>query len=576
MPRKKYTYAKVTASQSELITERSEWEAEWRQISDYLLPGRGIYQTYNKPRKRKLTTPNIINSVGEDSLTVLTSGMHGRLTSPAMPWFRLSWGDGRLNVIEQTKAWLQQAGDLLHKGLHISNFYSIINSFYTEYAGFGTGSMYVGEDTYDDYIPFRFELLTAGEYAFSIGPDGKPAVYTRTIFLTPRQLVAQFPKTASKDVKLVVSENRAGADTTYLTVLEYLIKEQYKGMDYYMIRYELSSPGSNQSNVSVPDMTKSPLSEDGFNEHPYPTARWNTIGSDTYGIGPGSRALPDIKRLQEMEKAFLMATHKSINPPLNAPARMKGKLNSLPGGMNYYANPQETVNELYQIKFDYQGVSAAVERVEERIQRNFYNDVFLTATRDPNASPLKATQVIAQEQEKMFRLGPVVERLGSEFFTPIIGRSFHIMHRKGMFPPLAPEFEDAIEDMTITLISPMAIAQRTVKSQGVDAFMGFIGQAAQFDPTIVDNLDSDEAARQRADIEGVDIGILRPEAEVKKIRDDRAKAEAREQQKQDALTAQNMQNETGPAGATTRKTNAEAGQVLAETQLTAQQSGLLQ
>ena len=90
-------------------------------------------------------------------------------------------------------------------------------------------------------------------------------------------------------------------------------------------------------------------------------SRWGTIGSDVYGIGPGSRALPDIKRLQEMEKAFLMATHKSINPPLNAPARMRGKLKTLPGGENYYSNPAETVNEIYQVKFDYQGVGGAVQ-----------------------------------------------------------------------------------------------------------------------------------------------------------------------------------------------------------------------
>jgi len=561
---------KVFRSEKELRDERSEWEAEWRQINENLLPGRGIFQTYNAPRKRKLTNNNVINSVGEDALYILTSNMHGRLTSPTLPWFSLKWAEESLNGVTPLVEWLQNSEKLLHAALHESNFYSMINSFYIEYAGFGTACTYVGEDTESDFVPFRFELLTAGEFSFSMDVTQTPNPFSRTIFMSQRKLVEHFPETASEEVRRNVSENREGIDKTNVTVLEYIIKENHRDKKYTRVFYEVKSPNSQRKSED-----QEPLQIDGFYEFPYPVARWGTIGSDTYGIGPGSRALPDIKRLQEMEKSFLMATHKAINPPLNAPTRMKGKVSSLPGGVNYYANPNEKVGSIYERQlFDYQGVSAAVERVEERIQRNFYNDVFLTASRDPNASPLKATQVIAQDQEKLFRLGPVVERLQFEYFIPVINRCFNIMRRKDMLPELPPELEDLAGDFNVELISPMAVAQKAVKAQGTDAFMAFLGSAAQFSPEILDNVDPDSAAVQRAEIEGVDLGILRSREEVEKIRRERAEAQKAQQEKEEAAAAQQIGTEAELKEAQAGKTRAEAGLTLVETQREAGDAGI--
>lgn len=566
----KYSYEKVEAMYQELRNDRSEWESEWRTISDFLLPGRGIYQTYSKPRKRKLTTPNVINTVGEDSLHILTSGMHGRLTSPAIPWFRLKWGDEQLADFEPLVAWLQESEEILQGALHRSNFYSVINSFYIEYAGFGTATTYVGEDTDDDDVPFRFELLTAGEYAFAMGPFGEPDVFIRTIYMSERQLYEMFPDTVSEECKRRIEKNESGIDKVDLAIIEFLIKENYQDKNYIRLFYEVGRKGYAQKK------DKKPLKIDGFYEFPYPVARWNTIGSDTYGIGPGSRAIPDIKRLQEMEKAFLMATHKAINPPLNAPSRMRGKINTLPGGMNYYSNPNETVNEMYRVQFDYNGVGSAVDRVEQRIQRNFYNDVFLSAARDPNASPLKAAQVQAQEQEKLLRLGPVVERLQSEYLTKVIKRCFNILRRREWLPPLDPALEDMAGDFDIELISPMAVAQKAVKSQGVDAFMSFIAQAAQFDQSILDNLNPDLAARDRAEMEGVNLGILRTEEEVAQIRAERAKAMQAQQEAEAQQVQRDEQMYLQSEDAANQKTQAEAGKILAETQATAKETGLLQ
>jgi len=572
---KALSYVNVASTYNELRDDRAEYEAEWRTISDYLLPGRGIYQTYSKPRKRKLTSPKVVNNIAEDALLVLTSGMHGGLTSPSRPWFKLAWEDPRLNQVDQLKTWIQKATDILHFMLHASNFYSVINNFYVEYAGFGTAACYVGEDTGTDEVPFYFNILTVGEYAFSIGPAGRPNQFCRTIFMSERQLVERFGKAVSKRVRKRVETNQSGVDIPSFTVLEYIGKYKYDSQrPWTQIFYEVQSKGAPSGAPFVGNEMPEPLEVNGFYEFPYPLARWSTIGSDTYGLGPGSRALPDIKRLQEMEKAFLMATHKAINPPLNAPARMKGKLNTLPGGYNYYSNPQETVNEIYTVKFDYMGVSNAVERVEQRIRRNFFNDIFLTANRDPNATPYKAMEVTVREQEKMLRLGPVIEGLQSEFLSPLIERCFNILLRKELLPPLDPALAQLAGSYHITLVSPLATAQRGVALHGINSFLAFVGQAAQFDQRVLDKIDTDKAVDEYADITGVQTDILRPDAEVQQIRKARAKAQAQEKAQAEQMAQAQLQSQLNKDQAQAAKLQAEAGATYTEGQQARQEAGI--
>ena len=126
-----YTFAQVSSFYEAAKQERADWETEWKDISEFLLPGRGRYGD-TKPDKRKLYSSSIINSIATDALNVLISGMHGGLTSPALPWFRLSWKQPEIEQFEPLKAWLQQCNDRMHQALQFSNFYSVIAAFYEE------------------------------------------------------------------------------------------------------------------------------------------------------------------------------------------------------------------------------------------------------------------------------------------------------------------------------------------------------------------------------------------------------------------------------------------------------------
>lgn len=564
---------KVLSGYNECLNNRQEYDVEWKALVEYLLPGRGMFAVPGKQKKRQLSSAKSINTIAEESLGILTSGMHSSLTSPARPWFHLGWADQKLNQVEPLKMWLQQCERIIQSTLQASNFYSIINSFYTEYAGFGLGCIYTGSDS--ETPPVNFELLTVGEYAYALGADGKVSDFYRVIPMSPKQIVEMFPNTASAEVKRIVSEDGEGKHTVDRYVLEYITKRKYMDKPYTQIRYEVPQVTTQYTKTSSGENdTTSPLSKEGFYEMPYAIARWDIIGRDTYAVGLGSKALRQIKRLQEMEKAGLMALHKSLDPPVNAPARMKNKLNTLPGGRNYYTNPNEVVTEIYQGRVDLAAANMAIERVEQRIQRIFCVDIFLTAARDPNASPYKAAEVIARDQEKMTRLGPVVERLGPEMLEVVISRVFNILLRKQLLPPLDPQLAQMASEYKITLVSPLAVAQRAAEMSGINQFLGFVGQAAQFDQTILDNVDVDEAARDIADISGVRLGILRPKDQVAQRRKQRAEMMEQDKAKQEQAAVAQIGGQVTTDAAIARKTQAEAALLQLQSQELAANMGM--
>lgn len=502
------------------LNYRASWDVEWKKITDFLLPGRGVYQLYNKPQIRKFVSPKVVNTVAREALQVLTSGFHGGLTSPSMPWFDIIVKDTRAMKLRPVAIWLEESKKVLYTGFEESNFYQTIHTFYTEFAGFGNSVMYCGEDSEK---LFRFELLTVGEYAFSLNSIGRVDTFFRTIYKTNRNLVEKFGDAVSPDVK----RNSKTNPEDYVTIYHAVFPEEYENKKFTSVYWE---PGQLYE-----------LKREGFYEFPYLAARWDVIGSDTYGLGLGSYALPDIQRLQEMEKSFLMGAHKAIDPPLNAPARKKGKIKTLPGGINYYSHPNELVTPMLAGKFDFNGILTAISRTEDKIRRVFFNDIFLTASRDPNASPLKATEVMERKEERLLRIGPVIERVLHEFISPLIERCFNIAARKNALPLLPPDVAQYLSEYSVSFISPLAQAQKMIASRPINTFLQFVAGAAQFNPEALDKINIDNLVEEYADITGVPKIVMRDKAEVDQIRKMRAEQQRIEKEKQDAIIARQLQ-----------------------------------
>jgi hypothetical protein len=277
----------------------------------------------------------------------------------------------------------------------------------------------------------------------------------------------------------------------------------------------------------------------GYNDIPFVAPRWDVNGVDVYGESPGMDALGDIKMLQRMEEKKLKGLDKEIDPPMNAPVEMRGKGGSIiSGDVNFYSQQQGIPGfvPVHQVKLDFTNLAFELDRVERRIEADFYNDLFLAIINSDRRS-ITATEIAKKYEEKLLMLGPVLERLQSEFLDPTIDRTFDIMNNLGMLPP--PPKEMAGMPMNVEYVSMLAQAQKMVGLTAIEQTAAFVGSLAAVIPDVLDKFDADEAVDQYADLVGVPPSIIRTDDKVNDIRV--ARAEKQQMIEQSAMQMQAAQ-----------------------------------
>jgi len=266
-------------------------------------------------------------------------------------------------------------------------------------------------------------------------------------------------------------------------------------------------------------------------------------------------ALGDIRALQIEEKRKAQAIDKLASPPLKGPSSLRNiPVNSLPGGLTLYDNDQarEGLQPIYQVNPRIQELMADIQQVEHRINRAFYADLFLMIA-NSDRRQVTAREIEAKQEERLLGLGPVLERVNNSLLDPLISRTFAIMARADILPPIP----DALQNMPLKVeyISIMAMAQRAIGTGAIERTSMFVSQLAQADPSVVDKIDLDQAIDEYTSMVGVDPRI---------VRDDEVVAEIRAQRQQ----MQQMQQMAEMA-----KTASEAGRNMSQTPITNEAEG---
>lgn len=516
----------------QLKNERASWWAHWKELSIYLSPrqGRFFVQDRNKGNRRHNA---IYDNAATRSLQILAAGLQGGLTSPARPWFRLSTGNEELQKNPNVKLWLDECTNTMLTVFQRSNTYRSLHAAYKELGTFGTAAILVMPD-FDNII--NMHPLTIGEYAISTDFKGKVCTLYREFELTVSQIVKEFGidkcstsvrnmfKNGTLDSWVTVVhciEPRADRDTTKLDNLNMAWKDVY---------YER---GGNEDQY---------LRESGHKRFPALCPRWDVEGGDIYGNSPGMEALGDIKQLQHQNVRKGQAIDFKVNPPLQVPTAMKNRdVDRMPGGITFIDSASgQGIKTAFEVNLDLEDLGKDIQMVEERISRAFFADLFMMLSGDLPAN-MTATEVAERKEEKMLMLGPVLERLQDELLDPLIEITFEQMLASGIVPPPPQELQG--QALSVQLVSVLAQAQRAIATNGVDRFVGNLGQIAQFKPEVLDKFDVDEWADEYADMLGVSPKLIVPDDQVQAIRQQRAQAQqAAAQQQQANVASQTAKN----------------------------------
>ena len=521
----KYSDGEAVTKQAErrlrsLFEERDAFLTTWREITNYIAPNRGIYDN-ERPNQGKRRDYYLLDSISNRALGLLQSGIQGGLTSPSLDWFRLAVNDSELNKDVAVRQWLDDCREIMMEEFARSNIYNCLFGVYGEVGAFGTGAMLLEDDVRHARLLGR--LFTAGQYAAAFDTAGLPCAFYYAVHMTAEQILAKFGQDRL-DYEVLQALQQRQYDQSFEVL--HMIQEERTGDDrqtdfpYVSIYWR---PGKETA-----------LSIGGFEEFPAMVPRWETIGNDSYGYGPGWSALGDAKMLQEMYRDYLIAEKMRIRPPvwMSTEAR-NARANLNPGGVTY-SDGDLAARPIYQIQPDIAGQMNAIAVTEQKVREAFFADLFLLNTAEDRRN-MTAYEVEQRQREKLQMLGPVLERLDNELLDPLVGRAFNILERSGKIPE-APEALIGAK-ITIEYVSPLAIAQKASSTASLTALLQLVSSLASVDPGVMDNIDPDKVITEYMRMTGVPAAVIRSDEEVAGMRQVRAQEQAAMQQQAELANA---------------------------------------
>lgn len=497
------TTERLEARLSALRTERHSWWLHWRELSEFILPRRYRWLvTPNDTRRGRGMNAHILDSTGTIAARDCAAGLKAGITNQTKKWFRLRAKGVESEGNTPVALWLAETERRMLRVFSESNFYNQMSTVFADLTVFGSAASIIYED-YDDVI--RLHTPAVGEFFFANGPDGRVNTFFREFALTVDACVRQF---GIENCSPQVQSMHKAKNLDREIIIAHAIEPGTGRFPYKETYWERGQP--------------KPLRELGFFEWPLIAARWDTTASDAYGRGPGMDALPDIKQLQHMHMRKAQGIDKQVNPPLKADVQLKNQsVSSLPGGITFVSSlDRGGVAPIYEARFDLQHLLIDIAAVQERIRSVFFNDLFLMISHLDTVRT--ATEIDARREEKLLMLGPVLERFETEALDPAIDRVFNIMLRGGLLPEPPQELAEGAF-IEVQYRSMMAEAQNAADTIRMERVMGFAGNLAGGNPTVLDNIDMDEAIRIYGAAMSVDPRVLRQSDMVDQIRAQREK-----------------------------------------------------
>ncbi|MES2043597.1 MAG: portal protein [Pseudomonadota bacterium] len=513
---------------SALKTLRQPYEAEWREIAQYAQPSRSRFLNSEQNRNFRRINKAIYNSHGILSFRTLTGGMTSGLSSPSRPWFRLAPYDTDMADDTAVKTWLAEVERRMYGFLAGTNFYGAVKSGYAEMGMFGTEACVMVDHPRAGAV---CHALTAGEYWIALSNAAVADTLYRRTPMSVMQAVSSFGLDhVSSFVRTAYDSGRYDDQVPVLHAIE---------PNDAVVPDALNARGKAWRSVywdeNDGDATRV-LRAEGYDEQPFWAPRWDTVGGDTYGTGPGFDALPDMRELQLQTKRKTQATAFLVKPEKIVPASVKltGEAGNVVTASQIDA---QHVVVPYQINPAAIGaIMDDVQRCSEAVDRLTYADLFMAITNMQGIQPRNIEEIASRNEEKLTQLGPVIERVNAEKLQVAIDRTFAIMARKQMLPPPPEQLQG--QPVKVDFVSILAQMQRMVGLGQIERTVSFVGSlAAQF-PEASDRLDIDAVIDDYADRAGAPPKIIRSVRDAQALRDKRNQEQQMEKM---ASLAQPMQ-----------------------------------
>lgn len=508
------TAEEIIRSLDRAKTDRANWNNHWQQVANFVLPTR---EFITKRTPGVELRSRIYNATAPQACISLAAAIHGLLMNPSIRWFSLAFQDFDDNLDEESQLWLYDSTSRLLAYYNSTSSNFALSSYETalDLVAFGTAIILLRED--NDRLWFQARQLS--NFYIIDNDAGDPIDNYREFEMTIRDAVAEFGDRLHPETLKLGDEKQSYEKK--ITIIHWVYKRD--------LRDPQRRNGTNKpwGSVYIERGKKHIISRDGFDYQPYLTPRWSKAPEEVYGRSPAMTILPDIRVVNAMSKTQLVAGEQMVRPPVNVPANsVEGTVRTAPGALNYYRAGTRDFAQPMQLGTRPDVGADLIREKEDKIEAAFFLDRFKLPTADSEhgQTRMTATEIIERRQQGLLMTSPILSRLYAEWLNPVVVRTFNWMRKTRRFLPMPPQMEN--RSLRIVYQSPLALSQRASESQGFLAAWNTSAPLSTADPTVLDNLEGDEAFRSVFAMWNVSPRFLRPKQAVAALRAQRAQDES--------------------------------------------------
>ena len=492
----------------------------------------------------------------------LVDGMVGNIVPRNLAWFALdipgklnfprssgmrAWNGQRVDSYPQVQKWLQESQESMYSAFNRSNFYDITPEFIRDGATCGTSHLVIEEDipraAINFVVPhFRECFIAENQY-------GQVDTNYRVYKMTLRQISQKFGYEKMCKLEPNFANDYKGNMHSEREVLHAV----YPREDYQPWR--IDSKGKKWESVwvyrkggkiltisgsvaALAGEEQQVAAEGGYDTRPIITWRWRKNDDEIYGRGPAHDAWVSIALDNQMGRTNLVTAQRAAEPPLVAYSDLRNSIQRGPNGITYMEGnrgdirlraPQELHTGVQSLPFSVE----FQDRIKATINSYFHTDVFMMMSqlsKQGNQSRMVIDQVQELQGEKAAILGTRVGNLQSEAFNPLIERVYSIEAAAGRIPePPDILMETRHNGVQVQYLGPLSQAQtRLNKVRAIQSGLQLVTSIAQINPTSVDMVDYDQAAKEALEAVSFPVTCLRDPKQVIAIRQQRNQIQSQE------------------------------------------------
>lgn len=513
-------FNEVRAFAGHLAQARAAREEEWRELSAWIAPHRGVFSGEDLAPSATRRNRNAFTQVASQALMRGASGMTSGMTPRNISWFEPDLEQTELAEASGARTWLDEIDRRMKAVLAEGGFYQAIQTFNTDLLWSGCALLY---SEASPASALRFECVQVGSFCVALDGEGRLEAVSRAMVWTPARLAAAFGVNAlSEGARALLAREPYKAVRVMHLVrrrdLRHPGKADKKNMPWESFFWEEAGAGDF-------------LHRGGYHEMPYFYAVWHESGTP-YGVGPGDDALPDSRQMDVMERRKLEGLAKLTAPPVQMPATLKQRPDLSPNGVTLVSERVkiEPIIDLAPYARAFQHLQAELQTVGQRLEKSLMASVFASMPLDQRPRDMSATEFLERKREALQQLGPVMSAYEPTVLTPLLHRTAAVLDRAGLMPEPPPSLRGLDLLMKVEFVSPMANALRQTGAETTRALLQDVAALARIQPEILDKLDLDQAVDELATGLGAPGKVVRADADVAALRRARAEAQAQTQQ----------------------------------------------